>query len=95
MPEEFRKKEDELVLQLEAASRTQSEKASIASKAFELSQNISDKWLTADLSTKRRIMEIVCLNFVRKGATLAPVMKKPFDILAEGLVLTSSRGGGI
>jgi len=47
---------------------------------------------TADYDAKRRILEIVCLNCRLDGATLVPEMRKPFDVLAEGLVSKNSRG---
>ncbi len=33
-----------------------------------------------------------CLDFSLEGATLVPEMRKPFDILFEGLSVLSSRG---
>ena len=61
-------------------------------KAFELSQSLNEKWVTADYAEKRRYLEIVVLNFSLVGATLVPVWRKPFDMLAEGLVVQQSRG---
>ena len=46
----------------------------------------------------RRIMppsgefEIVCLNWRLDDVTLIPTMRKPFDVLAEGLISQESRG---
>jgi hypothetical protein len=48
--------------------------------------------LTSDDATKRRILEIVFLNCRLEGATLCPTIRKPFDVLAEGLLVQSSRG---
>ena len=64
-------------------------------KAFELSQNLRAKWLTADYAEKRRVLEIVFLNFVLDDVTLVPETRKPFDVLAEGLLVQSSRGDRI
>ncbi len=47
---------------------------------------------TADYAAKRRILEIVFLNCRLDDTTLVPTMRKPFDILAEGLVSNLSRG---
>jgi hypothetical protein len=55
----------------------------LAVKVYELSQVVSQKWLTAEYATKRRIMEIVFLNCRLDDATLVPTMRKPFDVLAE------------
>ncbi len=37
-------------------------------------------------------LEIICLNCQLDGATFVPEMRKPFDVLAEGLVSENSRG---
>jgi site-specific DNA recombinase len=84
-----------LKLQLDACDRGGDEFADLAVKAFELSQRLAEKWLVADYSAKRQILEIICLNFELDGVTLCPEMRKPFDVLAEGLVLKRSRGDRI
>jgi len=58
-------------------------------------QSLRRKWLTADYATKRRILEIVFLNCRLDDTTLFPTMRKPFDVLVEGLLVSSSRGNGI
>ena len=45
----------------------------------------------ADDSVKRRYLAIVFLNFVLDDATLVPTTRKPFEFLAEGLLVSSSR----
>lgn len=92
---ELRDKAAELRLHLDAADRGRNEIIDIAVKAFELSQNLRAKWFEADYAAKRRILEIICLNWTLDGVTLVPTMRKPFDILAEGLVWKNSRGDGI
>jgi hypothetical protein len=37
-------------------------------------------------------VEIVFLNCTLDGVTFVPEMRKPFDVLAEGLLLKNSRG---
>jgi site-specific DNA recombinase len=44
---------------------------------------------------KRLILEIVFLNCRLEDATLVPAMRKPFDVLAEGLLSKNSRGDWI
>ncbi len=92
---QLRDKAARLRLNLEAADRGRCEIIDIAIKAFELSQSLREQWLTADYVAKRRILEIVCLNFFLDGVTLCPTMRKPFDLLAEGLDLKNSRGDWI
>jgi hypothetical protein len=71
--------------------RSHDETAELASKVFELSQTLRKRWVTADYDAKRRILEIVCLNCKLDGATLVLTMRKPFDVLAEELLVSSSR----
>ena len=89
---ELRDRIAQVTLQVEACDRSSSERADVAVKAFELSQTLKDKWLKADHRAKRQILEIVCLNFFLDGVTLVPVWRKPFDMLAEGLISENSRG---
>jgi site-specific DNA recombinase len=89
---EIRDRAAALTLEIEALNRGHDEDGDIAVKAFELSQSLNDKWLTADYAAKRRILEIVCLNFRLDDVTLCPEWRKPFDILAKGLLVQLSRG---
>lgn len=96
--EVFAKKQTELrdrlaspKLQMDALDRNRDEMADLVSKVFELSQTLREKWLAADYSCKRRILEIICLNFRLDDATLCYEMRKPFDVLAEGLPIQWSR----
>jgi len=70
--------------------RSHDETAELAAKVFELSQTLKEQWLTADYATKRRLLEIVCLNCTLDNVTLCPEMRKPFDILVEGRFLKTS-----
>lgn len=89
---ELRDRAVHLRLELEACDRGRDEIIDIAVKAFELSQNLRAQWVTADYAAKRRILEILCLNWTLDGVSLSPTMRKPFDMLAEGLVWKNSRG---
>ncbi len=46
-------------------------------------------------SAKRQILDILCLNLSLDGVTLVPTMRKPFDLLAEGLISKETRGDWI
>jgi len=89
---ELRDRMAQIKLQIEALDRNHDENSDIALKAFELSQSLTEKWLTADCAAKRQILEILCLNFRLDDVTLCPTMRKPFDVLAEGLISRESRG---
>ncbi len=88
---EIRDRLSGIKLQLDGLDRSHDETAELASKVFELSQTLRQQWLTADYDAKRRILEIVCLNCRLDGVTLIPTMRKPFDVLAEGLLSENSR----
>ena len=88
---ELRDRLASIKLQLDVLDRSHDETAELASKVFELSQTLRQQWLTADYAAKRRILEIVFLNCTLDGVTLCPTMRKPFDVLAEGLVSEKSR----
>ena len=89
---ELRDRLSRIKLQLEVLDRDHDETAELAVKSFELSQSLRERWLTADYATKRRILEILCLNCVLDDATLVFTMRKPFDLLAGGGFVLSSRG---
>lgn len=61
------------------------ELADRALKAFELSQRLTERWDTADIDAKRRILEILWLNCTLVEVSLVPEWRKPFDLLVEGL----------
>ena len=82
-------------LEIDVADRGRHETIDIAVKAFELSQSLREKWLAADYAAKRRILEIICLNWILDGVSLFPTMRKPFDLLAKGLISKDSRDDGI
>jgi site-specific DNA recombinase len=81
-------------LQADVLDRTRDENAALAPEVFELSQTLRQKWLTADYAEKRKILEIVWLNCSLVDATLVPVIRKPFDVLVEGLVSKESGSNG-
>lgn len=89
---ELRDREGEIALEIEAQGRQQSELADLAVRVFELSQSLSEKWVAADIAEKRQLLQIASLNFSLDGVKLVPIMRKPFDILAEGPSIQQSRG---
>ncbi len=93
--QELRDQEATLKLQIDGADRNRHEIIDVAVKAFEPSQNLRANWFAADHAAKRRLLEIVCLNFSLVDASLVPAMRKPFDLLAKGLILKDSRGDRI
>ncbi|HWL08429.1 MAG TPA: zinc ribbon domain-containing protein, partial [Planctomicrobium sp.] len=92
---ELRDRLASIKLQRDAVDRSHDETADLASRVFELSQTLRQKWLTADCFEKRRILEIVFLNCTLEDVSLCPTIRKPFDVLAEGLISKNSRDGEI
>lgn len=88
---ELRDRIAHLTVEVDVCDRGRAENGEIALAAFELSQTLRDKWLSADYRAKRKILEIVSLNFRLVDATLVPEWRKPFDVLAEGLNSEDSR----
>jgi len=91
---ELRDRLASIKLELDVVDRSHDEMSDLAVKAFELSQTLRQQWLSADYAAKRRILEITLSNCKLDGVTLCPTIRKPFDVLAEGLVSKQSGGGG-
>jgi site-specific DNA recombinase len=81
--------------QIDGLDVTRGEQAEQAIKVFELSQSLCEKWVTADYHAKRQILDIVFSNFRLDGVSLCYEMRKPFALLAEGLLVSSNRGDKI
>ncbi|HEY4364941.1 MAG TPA: recombinase family protein [Bryobacteraceae bacterium] len=81
--------------QLDGLDVTRGEKAEQAIAVFELSQSLIEKWVAADYAAKRQILDIVFSNFRLDDVTLCYEMRKPFALLAEGLLVSNSGEGEI
>ncbi|MGD9790813.1 MAG: hypothetical protein AB7Q00_11515 [Phycisphaerales bacterium] len=92
---ELRDRLASIKLQLDVLDRSHDETAELAAKVFELSQTLQNTWISADYATKRRILEIVCLNCRLDGENAVFTTRKPFDVLVEGLLFQKSRGDRI
>lgn len=92
---ELRDRIAETTLLMEAENRNRGEQAELAIKVFELSQALEERWVTGDSSAKRQILEMVLLNPKLDGVSLCYEMRKPFDVLAKGLLVSSNRGDRI
>lgn len=84
--------EAQLRLRLDVTNKDRAEVADLAVKTFELSQALTAKWVTADHRAKRRVLEILWSNCTFADGKLSYVMRKPFDILVEGLGSDMSGG---
>jgi site-specific DNA recombinase len=79
-----------LTAQLQAADTDRVQQAQLAAKVFEHSQGLEQKWVDANHAEKRQLLDLLCLNFRLDGTNLVPQMNKPFDILAERLLVSSN-----
>jgi hypothetical protein len=84
-----------LKLEIDTADQGRHEIIDLAIKAIELLQSLGEQWFTADCDAKRRTLKILCLNGTLVDVSLSVSMKKPFDLLAKGLILEESRGDRI
>jgi hypothetical protein len=81
-------------LQLEASDAGADEDAAFAVRCFELSQNLRDKWLTADFAAKRKILSVVALNYRMEGRTLVVQKRSPFSLLGKTAISVDGGGAG-
>ena len=66
------------------------EKCDAAVRAFELADRLAATWVTADVPTRRLILEITTLNMVLDDTSLVVTARSPFDLL---LVEAGSENG--
>lgn len=93
--QELRDRISALTLKIESVDRDRAETSELAEKVFELSQTLQNTWSNADIRAKRRLLDIVCLNFLLDDVNLVPTIRKPFDILAKGPSVLLSRADRI
>ncbi len=62
---------------------------------FDFAQHAADVWRGSNSATRREILDAMSLNRTLSDATLCIQKRKPFDLLAGGLVLKESRGDWI
>ncbi len=71
------------------------DRGDLALNVFEWSQQAADVWRRSNDEVRRDILEAVSLNRTLTNVTLCTEKRKPFDALAEKLVLQDGRGGRI
>lgn len=62
---------------------------------FDWTQRAADVWRGSNHEVRREILDAVCLNRTLSDVSLVTTKRKPFDVLAEGLVFEKSRGDRI
>jgi site-specific DNA recombinase len=83
---------DETLEQLNSAESVDSD---LGLRHFEWSQNMANLWLGSNISQKREILDLICLNRTLSDVSLVLVKRKPFDFLFERLSIQSNRGDRI
>jgi hypothetical protein len=67
----------------------------VAQAIFDWAQTVPDTWRGSNKTTRRDILDLICLNRTLGDVTLYAPKRKPFDILAKGLKTENSRGDWI
>lgn len=80
---ELAERDADLATARAACERGRDEDAEVIASAFELSQDLQRRWVTADVAEKRKILELVCLNMTLRGVSLEVTMRSPFAELAQ------------
>lgn len=90
---ELRDEEARLKAQIDSIDVHRTDETNLIVGTFELSQHLREQWLGTDPAAKRRILRILGLNWTLEGRTLVPKLRKPFDVLARGLVGAGAGSG--
>ncbi len=91
---ELHERQSAIALQLESSQLDDRVIAELAIKAFELSQSLRARWVTADYASKRTILEIMCSEARLNSEKLEISLRKPFDLLRDEKLVPLSGGGG-
>lgn len=71
------------------------EAGNVALRLFDWCQNAAENWERSTATARREILDAVSLNRLLSAESLEISKRKPFDVLAEGSVLETSRGDRI
>lgn len=80
---------DEIVEQLNDAEPVDTD---LGLLLFDWSQNAADLWLGSNITQKREILDLICLNRRLSDVSLVLTKRKPFDVFAERPEFVESRG---
>ncbi len=81
--QELYERQSAIALQLQTSDRDGREIADLAIKAFELSQSLKEKWITANYNAKRTILSIMLKTVRLNSGNLEFIPRKPFDLLRD------------
>ncbi len=83
-----------VAVQLQSSQLDDRQIADLAVKAFELSQSLRERWVTADYAAKRTILEIMCSDVRLNSGKLEVSLRKPFDLLRDEKLVPLSGATG-
>ncbi len=81
----WHEEQDAVSLQVERLTETNRDYVSQAMEILELSKTAYSKYFEQQGASKRRLLRLVLSNCLYDGATLYPIYKTPFNMIAEGL----------
>lgn len=99
---QYRAKSEELRAELAGVTEARARLGRVEAGAIETAftvfdwcQNAGDHWRRSNSAVRRRILDSVSLNRTLSDVSLCLAKRKPFDLLAEGLDSSKSRGDWI
>lgn len=92
--QEMYDRQSAIALQLRSSDVDSREVADLAIKAFELSQTLKERWLTADYKAKRTILGVMLKSVRLNSENLEFSPRNPFNLLQDQKLVPPSGGGG-
>ena len=93
--QELYERQSAVALQLQTSDVDSREIADLAIKAFELTQSLKDRWVTADYKAKRAILGIVLKNARLNSQNVEFSLKLPYEKLRDARCVPLSGAMGI
>lgn len=91
---ELHDRQSALRVQMEVSDRDDREVAELAIRAFELSQSLRERWLTANYAAKRTILDVMCKSVRSNSEKLEICLGRPFDLLRDEKLVPPSGATG-
>ncbi len=80
---ELQDRQTALAVQIQSADRYDREIADLAIKAFELSQSLTEKWLSSAYNAKRTVLSILLETVRLNSRNIEFSLRKPFNLLRD------------
>ena len=89
---QLQEEESQAQLALEGHSSASGSTTDLGLRVLELANRAYELWLAQEHQEREKLVQVLCLNLTLDGVTLTPEMRKPFDLLAEGLSHSDKSG---